>query len=407
MNSGRWTALFRRHTASGRCGNGSRRRTLAAMLRSGAWLILLLAGGSAWADDTVEVAIGYSGPLSGMPELYGRSLADAAQLAVDEANRRNVRLQGKRAVFKLLVQDDKHNPNTAVAVANYFIKSDVVGVIGNTSTTVSLATEGSYEAAMLAHISPASTGRSLTRQGHRSVFRVVGHDGAAVDYLSRYLVENMKVKRIAVIDNGTPFGAGLADSFITSFGKAGGIVAGRFSVTGRTYDFNAALEQVRAAKPELIFWGGNAEQAAMLTSSVVRLNIGAKVVSSQIGAASLAFLETAGYAAEGTIMLESGLPPERMAGWKRFENAYNKQSSVPINPFTVFAYDAANALIAAVEQAKSTNRKAVIDSLHALRYQGVTGLISFDASGDVVHPAFTILRAERDKWRVINTSAEK
>ena len=104
-----------------------------------------------------------------------------------------------------------------------------------------------------------------------------------MDYLSAYLVGAMKAKRAAVIDNGTPFGTGLADSFVASFSKVGGTVTGRFAGTGRTYDFNAALESARAAKSELIFWGGNAEQAAMLARSVVRLNLGAKVVSSQIG----------------------------------------------------------------------------------------------------------------------------
>lgn len=354
-----------------------------------------------YARDILIVPIGFSGPLTGMSEVYGRSLVNAVRLAIDQANQRNLVIDNKKAVFTLLAQDDKHDAHLAVLVANYLIQAGAVGVIGNTNTTNSMITGKTYDAAHLAHISPATTGRGFTQQGYGSAFRVVGHDDAGVSYLSRYLLDDLGVKRISVIDNMTPFGTGVANAFASAVTAAGGEIISRSTVNGRTSDFNAVIEDVRNKKPELIFFGGNAEQAAVLARNMKRLNLNIRVASALAGAAGPIFLEVAAGGADNTIAIEAGLPPEKMPEWKRFENAYRARYDNVINPFTVFAYDATNVLIEAIRQANSIDRQKVVDSLHAIKYRGVTGMISFDASGDLNNPGFTVYQVRKQKWQAV------
>jgi len=368
-------------------------------------LALALAAPLSKAEDSVVVQIGFSGPLSGMSEAYGRSLFHAAQLAVDQANSPanaplNV-IDGKSVRFVLAALDDKQDMNMSILVAKYFVQSEVVGVIGNTNTTNSLATSAIFDEAHLAHISPASSGRNYTRMGHRSAFRVVGHDEQAIYSLVPYLLGDMHAKKIAIISNETLFGMGISGKFekaLQDFQKPAFM---RENISGRTYDFNAVLDHIQEAGVDYLFFGGNAEQAAMLARSMQRKGVTARLISAMAGTAGDNFLKVAGTASEGVIALEYGVPPDKMTGWKKFYSSFNTAYADGINPFTVCSYDATNLLIEAVREANSTDRKKIVEQLHNIKYKGVSGNISFDETGDLLSPTFTVYQVSNLKWQPI------
>lgn len=352
------------------------------------------------ATDDDLVLIGFSGPLSGTSQNYGQSLKNAVQLAIDEANQKTNLIEGRKVRFKLLAQDDRQDANMALSVARYLLLSPVVGVIGNTNTTNSMLTAPLFEAGNLAHISPATSGRDYTRMGHRSSFRTIGHDEDAVHRLTSLVLQELQAKRVAILNSQTGFGVGIGNLFQKALENKKQPVIMRESVSNYTSDFNAVLDNFNKAEPDVIFFAGNAEQAAMLVRSMKRKQVKARLITAMAGVAGTDFLALAGDASEGMLTLEYGLPPEKMPGWKKFQASYSKAYSGEINPFTVCAYDAVNVLIEAVRQANSTNRRAIIDKLHTIQYKGVSGPISFDKNGDLNAPVFTLYEAHQLKWHV-------
>jgi len=347
------------------------------------------------------VLIGYSGPLSGLSASYGKSMMNAVQLAIDETNQRRNIIAGKKVFYKLSAHDDREDTHMAVTVAKYLVQSPVVGVIGNTNTTNSMSTAPLFEAARLAHISPSTSGRNYTRMGYRSSFRAIGHDEQAIDILVPYLLDDLHMARIAMINSRTQFGTGIGAQFAQALRENGADLLIHDTVSGRTFDFNAALNHIRHARVELIFFGGSVEQAVMLARSIKRKHIKARLVSAMAGVAGEYFRNNAGVDGEGSISLEYGLPAEKMPGWNQFAARYRKTFSDQINPFTVCAYDATKVLIAAIEQANSTDRKRIVDALHTIHYHGVTGAIAFDARGDLIKPFFTLYEMHNLRWHAV------
>jgi len=362
-------------------------------------LLALLWVTQAAASKTILIA--FVGPLSGSSALYGQSLKNAAQLAIDEANLQTNTIDGRRASFKLSVHDDKEDSNMAVVIASYLTRSDAVGVIGNINTANSLVSAQIFDAVHLAHISPASAGRDYTRKGYRSAFRAIGHDDQAIDLLLPYLRNELHITRMAVINNRTHFGKGIGDLIEQAMREQNTDLLVRDTVSARSVDFNAALDHIRRVKAEAIFFAGNVEQAAMLARSIKRKNLKLRLITAMAGTASTQFLSSAGAASEGVISLEYGLPPEQMPGWKKFYASYYKAFGDQINPFTVCAYDATKVLIAAIRQAGSSDRRTVVERLHAIRYQGAMGPISFTPKGDLLKPFFTIYEVRNLKWQTV------
>lgn len=365
------------------------------------FVLSLMVSASSYSAEPTVILLGYSGPLSGMSAAYGKSLMQAAQLAIDEANQEGVKLGGKPVIFRLLAQDDKHNANLATFVANYLVQAGVVGVIGNTNTTNSMATSKTFDDAKVAHISPATTGRAFTNQGHISAFRLVGNDDNGLRLFAPYLIRGLKAKRIAVLDNQTTFGIGISSTFTNIVNSEGGNIVTKNTVSSKTSDFNAVLKNILEAKADYLFFGGNAEQTAVLARSIKRLNIPVRLVSAMAGTMGNLFLEVARDAADGTIAMEVGEPLQKMPGGVIFENKYRRAYDENINPFTIFAYDAAKVLIQAIKEADSVDRLKIVNSLHRIQYRGATGAISFDAQGDRNFPTFTVYEMTKQKWRTL------
>ncbi len=350
----------------------------------------------ALADDTV--LIGLAGPLTGPSARIGKDLENGARLAIADANAQKPTLNGKPVTFKLVSEDDQSDPRTAVAVAQRLVDEGVAGVVGHWNTGTSIPAARIYHDAGIAQVAPVATGHGYTQQGFDTSFRVMGHDDDGGNYAGQYAVKTLKAKRIAVIDDRTAFGQGLADEFIKSLQAQGVQPVTREYVDDKTVDFSAVLTTVRSKNADLIFFGGVDSQAAPLARKLKQLGMNAQLMGAG-GFVSQTFLTLAQREGEGVVALEPGLPLEQMPGGKAFEQAYRDRYHIHIELHAPFAYDATRVLIAAIEQADSANPADYLPKLRAIHYQGVTGDIAFDAQGNLQQPSFTLYRVVDGKWQ--------
>ena len=359
-------------------------------------LVSLGAASSALADETI--LIGLAGPLTGPSARIGKDLENGAQLAIADANAQKPTLNGKAVTFKLLSEDDQSDPRTAVAVAQRLVDEGVVGVVGHWNTGTSIPAARIYHDAGIAQVAPVATGHGYTQQGFDTSFRVMGHDDDGGNYAGIYAVTQLKAKRIAVIDDRTAFGQGLADEFIKSLAAQGIQPVAREYVDDKTVDFSAVLTTVRSKNADLIFFGGVDSQAAPLARRIKQLGMNTPLMGAG-GFVSQTFLTLAQKEGEGVVALEPGLPLEQMPGGKAFEQAYRDRYKTHIELHAPFAYDATRVLIAAIEQAGSADPADYLPKLRAIHYQGVTGTIAFDLQGNLQQPSFTLYRVVDGKWQ--------
>ncbi|MFL9879289.1 branched-chain amino acid ABC transporter substrate-binding protein [Herbaspirillum rhizosphaerae] len=362
--------------------------------------------GAAAAEALPEILIGFAAPMSGSSDEFGKSLANAAQLAVDEANARGITIGGRKMQLQLVIQDDRSDARTAALGAEYLVKKGVIGVIGNGSTTTTLATAPIYSLANIPQITPSASSKEITERGYKTMFRIIGHDDDGGTYAGNYAVNTLQAQRIAVIDNNTPFGIRFAAQFSKAVTEAGGKIVSKSSISDKTSDFNTLLADARSDKVDLIFFSGFYKQAGELARNIKRLGVQARLMTGSNGAVGLPFLQIAGPAANGVIGMEMGPPLEKMTGWRHFENAYISKFGPNIDLYAPYAYDSAQALINALKQANSTDPVKITAALHRIRFNGLTGAIAFDSDGNLQAPVFSIYTVEDQKWtvtKIINT----
>ncbi len=349
------------------------------------------------------VLVGVAAPLTSPRTESGIA---AVRLAFDEANRRAIRVGGKQLVFRLLVEDDKGDALFATPIAQYFIRSKVVGVIGHWNSGPSIAVAGLYSAAGIPQIPIATTSSRFPREGLRTIFQVQGHDGVGAVRLAEFVVRHLQAARIAVIEDGTVYGTDFADSFVAGVLRAGGLVVSREAISSKTSDFNPALNNVQKINADVIVFGGVVTQSALLARSMTRRGMNVRLVATG-GTATGLFLQLAEGVHDNVWALETGVPRDRLPGWRDFNDRMRVGFKGEITHYALFAYDAANVLIAAIQKAGSVDPKNVTAALHEIRYPGLTGIVSFDANGALVNPAYTIYRLEQSKWSVEKVLLEK
>jgi branched-chain amino acid transport system substrate-binding protein len=346
-----------------------------------------------WAADPEVVKIGFVGPLTGPVARVGKDLQYGAQLALDEENARHPTVGGKPVTFVLDVQDDQADPHVAVQVAQKLVDDGVVGVIGHYNSGCSIPASAVYHQADVAMITPGSTNPDLTKQGFKNVFRTMGHDGIGGVVAGHFVVEQMKAKRIAIIDDRTAFGEGLANAFEKGVKEANGNVVDREFTNDKAVDFRSILTTLKSKNVDLIFFGGLDEQGAMLVKQMRSLGMNAQL----FGAGALksnAFLQIAGPGSRSCVP-----SPAAQDFGRRYKARFNQD----VELYAPFAYDAALALIKAIHSADSLDRAKIVDSLSKVTVTGVTGKITFDPYGDLIKPPYTLFQVEQGQWKSIKT----
>ena len=360
---------------------------------------------AATAEDRT-VLIGYAAPLTGASGSIGASLVQAAEIAVEDANRQGLHINGDKLVFKLLVQDDRSDMRTGLLVADYLVKSGVVGVIGHWNSGVGIPASHIYNKADVVQIAQATTSHAYTQQSFPTAFRIVPHDDENAYYTAEYVVRQLKAQRIAVIDDQTPFGNGYARQFAQSVESFRGNIVSQYGISSRTSDFNAVLKNIRQQNPDAVFFGGLDAQAGQLARELRRFGIEAPLIGVG-GTVGPQFLKAAGEAGNGTIALEPGPASYKGAQWQQFDKAYKSRHGDDMGLYAPFSYDAVQVLVAAIRQANSLERHRIVAAMHQVRHNGLTGPVAFDEEGNLANPVFTIYQVRNQKWTPLKTIGGK
>ena len=358
--------------------------------------------GSAYAQDML-VKIGHVGPTSGSNAHLGKDNENGARMAIDELNAKGVMIGGKKAKFVLVAEDDAGDPKQGTTTAQKLVDSKVNGVIGHLNSGTTIPASKIYNDAGIPQISPSATNTKYTCQGYKTAFRVVADDGGLGGTLGRYAVTRLKGKSIAVIDNRTAYGQGVAEEFEKGVKSAGGSTVGHEFTSDKATDFTAILTNLKAKKPDIIFYGGMDAEAGPILRQMKQLGIAAKLMGGDgICTAELPKL-AAGSMADGQVVCAEagGIDEKDVAAVKAmsdFRAAFKKKFNAEVQIYSPYVYDSVNVMVAAMVKAGSAEPAKYLPELaKTSNYKGVTGLISFDEKGDVKNGALTLHSYKADK----------
>ena len=341
------------------------------------------------------VKIGHVGPTTGPQAHLGKDNENGARMAIDDANAKGITIDGKKIKFELDAQDDQADPKQGTIVAQKLVDDKVAGVVGHLNSGTSIPASKIYNDAGIPMVSPSATNPKLTLQGFKDVFRVMANDVQQGSVIGKAAVETLGGKKIAIIDDKTAYGAGLADETEKAAKAAGGSVVAREYTNDKATDFKAILTKIKAKRPDVIMYGGMDAQGGPMVKQMKELGIKAKFIAGD-GVCSTEWPKLAGGAAEGEYCTQAGLPPDKMPNAADFVKRFTEKYG-PIQVYAPYAYDAANTLIAAMQKANTTDPAKYLPALASISYDGITAKIEFDEHGDTKNGAITLYQVKDGK----------
>jgi branched-chain amino acid transport system substrate-binding protein len=350
----------------------------------------------------LQVRIGASAPLTGPQAHIGKDNENGTRMAIEDANAKGITIGGKKVQFELLSEDDQTDPKTATIVAQKLVDAKVNGVIGHLNSGTTIPASRIYSDNGIPQISPSATAVAYTAQGFKTAFRVMANDGQQGKVLGEFATKKLGAKKIAVIDDRTAYGQGLADEFVKSAKASGAQIVAHEYTTDKAVDFTAVLTLIKGKKPDLIFFGGMDPQGAPMLKQLKSLGIAAKFVMGD-GGYTPKLIENAGAAAEGAYASLPGVPLDQMPGGKDFSQRYETKFKQPIQLYAPYCYDAVNVMIAAMQKADSVEPAKYLPLLGGISHDGVTAKILFDEKGDLKGGAITLYQVQQGKWQPLET----
>jgi branched-chain amino acid transport system substrate-binding protein len=338
------------------------------------------------------VKIGHVGPMTGGIAHLGKDNEMGAKLAIDDLNAKKIKIGGQEVKFQLLSEDDGADPKQGTAAAQKLVDAKVNGVIGHLNSGTTIPASTIYKDAGIPQISPSATNPKYTLQGYKTAFRVVANDGQLGGTLGRYAVQIVKAKSIALIDDRTAYGQGVADEFEKAVKTANGKVVGREFTNDKATDFTAILTSLKGKKPDLVFFGGMDAVAGPMLRQLKQLGMNVKFMGGD-GICSEELGKLAGDAMSDSqvICAEAGGVTKEKAGamdaWKkRFKEKFNTDVQI----YAPYVYDSVMVMAAAMQKANSAEPAKYLPELAKTNYDGITGKIVFDAKGDIKDGALTL-----------------
>jgi len=350
-----------------------------------------LLAGSLQAQELV-VKIGHVGPTSGAIAHLGKDNENGARMAIDELNAKGVMIGGKKAKFELLAEDDAGDPKQGTAAAQKLVDSKVNGVIGHLNSGTTIPASKIYSDAGIPQISPSATNPKYTQQGFKTAFRVVANDGQLGGTLGKYAIKELKGKTIAVIDDRTAYGQGVADEFEKGVKGAGGKIAKREFTNDKATDFTAILTSIKSTKPDIVFYGGMDAVAGPMIRQMKSLGINAKFMGGDgICSGELPKL-AAGAMGDGQVVCAEagGVDAAGKPAMDKFRADFKAKFNADVQIYAPYVYDATLTMVDAMVKANSAEPAKYLPVLAGITHKGVTGTIAFDSKGDIKNGALTL-----------------
>jgi branched-chain amino acid transport system substrate-binding protein len=350
------------------------------------------APGAAPAAEQLVVKIGHVGPTSGQVAHFGKDTENGARLAVDELNAAGIKIGDKVAKFELLAEDDAADPKQATAAAQKLVDAKVNGVVGHVTSGATLPASQIYNAAGIPQITPSSTNPKITRQGFAGMFRLVADDTQQGGAMARYSVETLKAKTVAVIDDRTAYGQGLASEFEKVAAAVGAKVVGHEFTSDKATDFKSILTTFKAKKPDVIFFGGMDSVGGPMLRQMKQLGIEAKLVGGDgLCTSQMIQLSAEALGDDRVYCVEAGgVDGDEVSANEKFRADFKAKYSVEVQAYAAYAYDGVKLMAEAMKTAGSADPAQYLPALKAIKYQGASGNIEFDEKGDRKNAALTL-----------------
>nr|WP_251372042.1 branched-chain amino acid ABC transporter substrate-binding protein [Polynucleobacter sp. UB-Siik-W21] len=351
--------------------------------------------------DGIEVKIGHVAPLTGPIAHLGKDNENGARLALEEINKAGLTIDGKKVVLTLVPEDDAEDPKTATQVAQKLVDAKVVGVVGHLNSGTSIPASKIYSDAGITQISPSATNPDYTKQGFKTTYRLVATDAQQGPALANYVAKTLNAKTVAIIDDSTQYGKGLADEFEKTVKAAGVKVVTREASNNKATDFKAILTKIKGSKPDVIMYGGMDATGGPLTKQAAELGIKSKIVGGD-GMCTEKLAELAGDAVVNVTCSEAGKALTKMAQGADFQKRYKERFNADVQIYAPFTYDAVYVLVDAMKRANSTDPAKILVVMPETKMNGLVGDIAFDSKGDMKEGVITLYDFKDKKKTVLD-----
>ena len=347
--------------------------------------------GTVMAQDMV-VKIGHVAPVSGAQAHYGKDNENGARMAIEDLNAKGVTIGGKKVKLELVAEDDAADPKQGTAAAQKLCDAKVAGVAGHLNSGTTIPASAIYNQCGIPMVTPSATNPKLTQQGFKTTFRLLANDNALGAGLALHAANNLKLKKIAIIDDRTAYGQGVAEVFKkTAMAQGIQIVDEQFT-NDKATDFMAILTAIKGKAPDGVFYGGMDPQAGPMLRQMDQLGLSnVKFFGGDgICTAKLAELSGGAKSLNGVVCAEGGSSLEKMPGGKAWKARYDAKYPGQFQVYSPYVYDAVHVLVDAMVKAGSADPKVYLAKLAATDYQGVTTKVGFEADGELKNPAMTL-----------------
>ena len=341
----------------------------------------------------VTVLIGHAGPLTGSIAHQGKDDENGVALAIDQANAQRLVIGGRPVRFRLLSEDDQGDPKIGTTVAQKLVDAHVSAVIGHLNSGVTIPASEIYNKAGIPVISGSATNPMLTERGLKGVFRTIGRDDQQGPAIAAYMANEMKARKVAIVDDKTAYGEGLANEVEKALRASRVAILGHERTTDRETDFKAILTRIKAKNPDAVFHGGMDATGGLMLKQARELGLKAAFAFGD-GACTDEMASLAGPAGEGLACSQAGLPAA--SATKEFRDAFIPRYG-ETKLYAPFFYDATNVVIDAMKRADSTDPARFTPRIRDTNLEGATGRIAFDAKGDRKDAEMTIFRMRGGK----------
>ncbi|MGV2288487.1 branched-chain amino acid ABC transporter substrate-binding protein [Trinickia sp. YCB016] len=374
---------------------------------AGATLVAALSlAGTAHAQQADEVKIGFAGPMTGAQAHYGADFKNGITLAIEDINATKPVIGGKPVKFVLDAADDQADPRTGTTVAQKLVDDGIKGMLGHFNSGTTIPASRIYANAGIPEIAMA-TAPEYTSQGFKTTFRMMTSDTQQGSVAGAFAVKSLGMKKIAIVDDRTAYGQGLADQFEKAAKASGATIVDREFTNDKAVDFKAILTKLKAAQPDLIYYGGADSQAGPMVKQMKTLGMKAPLMGGEM-VHTPTFLQVAGDAANGTIASLAGLPLEDMPGGKDYVAKYKKRFNEDVQTYSPYAYDGAMAMFSAMKKANSTDPAKYLPVLAQTDMPAVTTAhLAYDTKGDLKNGGITMYKVVDGKWAPLQSIGGK
>ena len=328
------------------------------------------------------IVIGAAGPMTGAEAAFGEQFKRGAEKAVADINAAGGVL-GRQ--LKLEIGDDVCDPKQAVSVANDMVAKGAVFVAGHYCSGSSIPASDVYAESGVVQISPASTNPQLTERGLTNVFRVCGRDDAQGPTAAAYIAEKFPGKIVAIVDDKSTYGKGLADQFRTALADKGMKAVVNESITAGERDYSPMVSRIKQARADIVYFGGYKTEAGLIVRQMREQNVNAILVGGD-ALVTDEYWAITGAAGQGTLMT-FGPDPRLIAANADLVKSFRDASYEP-EAYTLYTYAAVQAWAQAATKAGTTDAAAVSAALKANQFNTVLGDLGFTPKGDVAAPGY-------------------